>query len=87
MRYVWCHDGQRVIYSNVLSMGVCAHARMCATFDTQIVLMHFNVMILSAVRSRPLVQVSFHVHYFASYLDITVFENQHQARKIARLIV
>ena len=32
---------------------------------------YINVTILSAFRSRPLIQVSFHVHYFASYFDIT----------------
>ena len=35
-------------------------------FAAPIVLMHINVKILSAVRYRPLTQVSFHVHYFAS---------------------
>ena len=41
-------------------------------FAARMVLMHINVKILSAVRSRPLTQVSFHVHYFASYFDIIV---------------
>ena len=41
------------------------------TFAARMVLMHINVTILSAVRSRPLVQVSFHVQYFASYFDNT----------------
>ena len=40
------------------------------------VLMYINVKILSAVRSRPLIQVSFDVHYFTSYFDITCFENK-----------
>ena len=49
------------------------------TYAARMVLMHINVMILSAVRSRPLVHVSFHVHYFASYFDITKFEIHHKA--------
>ena len=60
-------------------VGVCVHARMCVTYAARIVLMHINVMILSEVRSRPLVQVSFHVHYFASYCYITYFEIHHEA--------
>ena len=40
---------------------------------------YINVTILSAVRSRPLIQVSFHVHYLASYGDITSFEIHHTA--------
>ena len=41
---------------------VCVHARMCVTF-ARMVLMHINVKIFSAMRSRPLTQVSFHVPY------------------------
>ena len=48
-------------------------------FAARMVLMHINVKILSAVRSRPLTQVSFHVHYFASYFEITSFEIHHIA--------
>ena len=43
----------------------------------RIVLMHINVKVLSAVRSRRLTQVSFHVHYFASYFEITSLEIHH----------
>ena len=50
-------------------VGVCVHATMCVTFAVRMVLMHINVMIFPAVRSRSLVQVSFHVHYYASYFD------------------
>ena len=57
------------------------------TFAARMVLMHINVMILSAVRSRPLVQVSFHVHYYASYFNSSYFEIYHKASQIARLIV
>jgi hypothetical protein len=39
---------------------VCVHARMCVTF-ARIMLMHINVKIFSALRSRPLTQVSFPV--------------------------
>ena len=39
---------------------VCVHARMCVTF-ARMVLMHINVKIFSAMRSRPLTQVSFRV--------------------------
>ena len=48
-------------------------------FAARMVLMHINVKILSAVRFRPLTQVSFHVHYFASYFDITSLEIHHIA--------
>ena len=51
-------------------VGVCVQAIMCVAFAARMVLMHISVNILSAVRSRPLTQVSFHVHYFASYFDI-----------------
>ena len=37
----------------------------CVAFAVRIVVMHINVTILSAVRCRPLIQVSFHVHYLA----------------------
>ena len=56
-------------------------------FAARIVLMHINVTILSAVRSRPLIQVSFRVHYLALYCDITSFEMHHTARQIARSII
>ena len=68
-------------------VGVRVHARMCVAFAAPMVLMHINVKILSAVRSRPLTQVSFHVHYFALYFDITSLEIHHIAWKIARSIV
>ena len=45
-------------------MGVCLRARMCVTF-VRLVLMLTNVKIVSAERSRPLIQVSFHVPYFS----------------------
>ena len=45
-------------------MGVCLRARMCVTF-ARLVLMLTNVKIVSAVRFRPLIQVSFHVPYFS----------------------
>ena len=48
-------------------------------FAARMVLMHIIVKILSAVRSRPLTQVSFHVNYFASYFDITSLEIHHIA--------
>ena len=38
-----------------------------------------TMCVLSAVRSRPLTQVSFHVHYFASYFDIACLEIHHIA--------
>ena len=47
------------------------HASKCVAFAARKMLMHINVTIRSAVRSRPLIQVSFHVHYFGSYCDIT----------------
>ena len=68
-------------------VGVCVHARMCVAFAAPMVLMHINVTILSAVRSQPLTQVSFHMHYFASYFDITYLDIHHIACKIARSIV
>ena len=52
---------------------------MCVACVAPMVLMHINVKILSAVRSRPLTQVSFHVHNFASYFDITSLEIHHIA--------
>ena len=79
MRCVCCRDGQRIIYSTVLSGCMCACEDVCVSYAGRMVLMHINVMILSAVRSRPLVHVSFHVHYFASYFDITKFEIHHKA--------
>ena len=45
-------------------MGECLRARMCGTF-ARMLLMHANVKILSAVRSRPLIQVSFNGTYFS----------------------
>ena len=42
----------------------------------RMMLMHINVKTLSAVRSQPLIQVSFHVHFLVSYVDITSFEIQ-----------
>ena len=45
-------------------VGVCLRARMCVTF-ARLVLMLTNCKIVSAVRSRPLIQVSFHVPYFS----------------------
>ena len=60
-------------------MGVCVHARMGVVFAARMVLKHINVKILSAVRSRPFTQVSFHVHYFESYFDITSLEIHHIA--------
>ena len=68
-------------------VGVCVHAIMCVAFAARMVLMHISVKILSAVRSRTLTQVSFHVHYFASYFDIVYLEIHHIAWKIARSIV
>ena len=68
MRCVWCLDGQITIYSTVLSGCMCACEEVC---DIRRANRAINVMILSAVRSRPLVQVSFHMHYFASYCYIT----------------
>ena len=68
-------------------VGVCVHAIMCVAFAARMVLIHISVKILSAVRSRPLTQVSFHVHYFASYFDIVYLEIHHIAWKIARSIV
>ena len=92
MRCAWCHEGQRVIYSTVLSVCVCVcvcvcvracvcvcvcvcasvracvcvcvcvHAITCVTF-ARMVLMHINVKIFSAMRSRHLTQVSFRVPY------------------------
>ena len=44
-------------------VGVCLRERMCVTF-ARLVLMLTNVKLVSAVRSRPLIQVSFHVPYF-----------------------
>ena len=67
MRCVWCLDGQRIIYSTVLSGCMCACEDVCDIRRAN----GADVMILSAVRSRPLVHVSFHVHYFASYCYIT----------------
>ena len=55
------------------------YARMCVAFAARMMLMHINVKRLSPVRSRPLTQVSFHVHYFASYFDITSLEIHHIA--------
>ena len=60
---------------------------MCVTFATPIVLMHINITILSAVRYRLLIQVSFHVHYLASFCDITPFEIHHTAWQIARSVI
>ena len=68
-------------------VGVCVQAIMCVALAARMVLMHISVKILSAVRSRPLTQVSFHVHYFASYFDIVYLEIHHIAWKIARSIV
>ena len=45
-------------------MGVCLRARMCVTF-ARLVLMLTNLKIISVVRSRPLIQVSFHVPDFS----------------------
>ena len=55
------------------------HANMGVAFAARMVLMHVNVTILSAVRSRLLILVSFHVHYLALYFDITCFEIHHPA--------
>ena len=44
---------------------------MCVTF-ARLVLILTNVKIVSAVRSRPLIQVSFHVPYF-SIIFLTLF--------------
>ena len=41
---------------------VCVHAIMCVTF-ARMVLMHINVKLFFAMRSRPLTQVSFRVPY------------------------
>ena len=60
-------------------VGVCVHAIMFVAFAARMVLMHISVKILSAVRSRPLTQVSFHVHYFVSYFDIAYLEIHHIA--------
>ena len=68
-------------------VGVCVHAIMCVAFAARMVLMHISVNILSAVRSRPLTQVSFHVHYFASYFDNAYLQIHHIAWTIARSIV
>ena len=45
-------------------MGVCLRARMCVTF-ARLVLMLSNLKIISVGRSRPLIQVSFHVPDFS----------------------
>ena len=47
---------------------------MCVTSSARMGLMHINIKIVSAVLSRPRIQVSFHLHYFATYFDITYFE-------------
>ena len=47
-------------------------ARMCVTF-ARMVLMHINVKILSAVQSRPLTQMSLHVHYFSIICSLYLF--------------
>ena len=80
----WCHDGQGVTYSTVLSwclcvcvcvcvcvfvcvcvcVCVCARAITCVTFARMMV-MHINVKIFTAIRHRPLTQVSFRVPYFS----------------------
>ena len=56
-------------------------------FAAPMVLMHINVTIISTVRSRSLTQVSFHMHYFESFFDITYLDINHIAWKIARSIV
>ena len=43
------------------------HARMCVKF-ARMVLMHINVKIFSAMRSRPLTQVSFREPYVSIML-------------------
>ena len=43
---------------------VCARAIMCVTF-ARMMLMHVNVKIFTAMRYRPLTQVSFRVPYFS----------------------
>ena len=68
-------------------VGVCVHAIMCVALAARMVLLHISVKILFSVRSRPLTQGSFHVHYFASYFDIACLEIHHIAWKIARTIV
>ena len=65
--------------TQVYCVGVCVHARICVAFAAPMVLMDINVKILSALRSRPLTQISFYVHYFASYFDITSVEVHHIA--------
>ena len=47
------------------------HVRMCVTFAARMMLILINAKILTVVLSQPLTQVSFHVHYFASYFDMT----------------
>jgi len=68
---------------------VCMRACVWHSPRAPMVLMHINVTILSAVRCRPLIQVSFHVHYLAPYCDIrpTPFEIHHTAWQIARSII
>jgi len=73
--------------TQVYWVGVYVHVRMCVTFAARMMLMHINVKILTVVLSQPLIQVSFHVHYFASYFDITDFDIHHIAWTIARSIV
>ena len=43
---------------------VCARAITCVTF-ARMMLMHINVKIFTAMRYRPLTQVSFRVPYFS----------------------
>ena len=43
---------------------MCARAIMCVTF-ARMMLMHFNVKIFTAMRYRPLTQVSFGEPYFS----------------------
>ena len=87
MRFAGCHDGQRIIYSTVLSGCMCTRENVCGIRRANGAYIYINVTILSAVRSRPLTQVSFHMHYFASYFDITYLDIHHIACKIARPIV
>ena len=70
MRCVWCLDGQRTIYSTVLSGCMCACEDVC---DIRLANRADAYQCYDTFRGAisALVQVSFHVHYFASYCYIT----------------
>ena len=83
MRFAGCHDGERIIYSTVLSGCMCTCENVCGIrrangayayqcYDT------FRGAISASYTSF------FHMHYFASYFDITYLDIHHIACKIAR---